>query len=87
MVLSEIQTNGTTTGTVVWSQANANGVALTTGASVSVPTKLVNANYVILGTVTYNYNPLSVYFPTTALPLTESIYLTPRASTSIACCS
>lgn len=87
MVLSEIETNGTTQGTVIWSKANGNGVALAVGATVIVPAGLQSSSYVILGTVSYRYNPLQIYLSANAITLSDSIYLAPRASTSVTCCS
>ena len=40
-------------------------------------------NYFIIGEVYYNYTPLNLYTPTTAMTLHDTIYLTPRASASL----
>ena len=40
-------------------------------------------NYFIMGEVYYTYTPLNFYTPASAQVLHDTIYLTPRASTSI----
>jgi Flp pilus assembly protein TadG len=88
MVLSEVKTAGTGTGTVVWSQATSGGTALATGATVTVPTNSTASSYMIIGTVTYTYNPLNIYLSSGGIPLTNSIALAPVTSTgTVACCN
>jgi Flp pilus assembly protein TadG len=88
MVLSEVSTSGNGTGTVVWSQATSDTTALTTGASVSIPSNLTTSSYMIVGTVSYTYNPLNIFFSVGGIPLSNSIAMAPRASTgSVACCN
>jgi len=85
MVISEVQTNGSTTAKVIWSKATGTGAtALTVGSSVSVP-RYVEANgYLIVGTVNYTYNPLNIFVQTSPITLTDTIYMSPRISTCIA---
>ena len=88
MIISEIQTNGTSAGIVVWSQATGTGAtALSVGSSVTVPTNITAAGYLILGTVNYTYNPLSIYQQASAITLTDHIYMAPRVSSSVQCCT
>jgi len=93
MVVSEIQTNGSTTGTVIWSAQLSGGVVSTislnsSNNTVSLPSYVEASPYLILGTVSYNYSPLnfSQYtstFTQNAITLTDSIYMAPRVSTCI----
>jgi len=92
LVLSEVSANGAGTGVVKWSQGNtaavANSMVLTAGATVSVPTNITAAGYLILGSARYNFQPLGIYLPIAAFPITDSLYLAPRQGTSgVACCS
>ena len=88
MVITEIQTNGTTSGKVIWSQATGTGAtAYTAGSSITVPSNLTSPGYLIYGTVSYNYNPLQIFLPSNAITLSDSIYMSPRVSGSIQCCS
>jgi Flp pilus assembly protein TadG len=88
MVLSEVSTSGNGTGTVVWSQATANATALTTGASVSIPSNLTASSYMIMGTVSYTYDPLNIFFSVGGIPLSNTIAMAPRGSTgSVVCCN
>lgn len=88
MVLSEVSTNGTGTGAVVWSQATAGGTALSAGATVTVPANSTKSSYMIIGTVTYTYNPLNIFFAVGGIPLSNSIALAPvTTSGSVACCN
>jgi Flp pilus assembly protein TadG len=97
MVVSEVLVNSDEkTAVVQWSEPCPNttclsgsGVAVRAkGTTVTLPTGLgtgQKGTYLILGEVSYNYTPLSLYTPATALTLTDAIYLTPRQSTSISC--
>jgi Flp pilus assembly protein TadG len=88
MVLSEVKTAGTGTGTVVWSQASAGGTALTTGATVSVPANASASSYMIIGTVTYTYQPLNIYLSMGSIPLSNSIAMAPVTSSgTVSCCN
>jgi hypothetical protein len=87
-VLSEVSTTGNGNGTVVWSQATANATALTTGASVSIPSNLNTSSFMIIGTVSYTYNPLNIFFEVGGVPLSNTIAMAPRGSTgSVVCCN
>jgi Flp pilus assembly protein TadG len=88
MVLSEVSTSGNGTGTVVWSQATSNATALATGASVSIPSNLTPSSFMIIGTVSYTYNPLNIFISVGGIPLSNTIAMAPRGSTgSVACCN
>ena len=92
LVLSEVSTNGSGTGVVNWSQGNAaavaNSMVLTAGATVTVPSNITTAGYLILGSARYNFQPLGIYLPVATFPITDSLYLAPRQGTSgVSCCS
>jgi len=88
LVLSEVSANGTGTGVVKWSQANAQGTALTVGATVTVPSNITTAGYLILGSARYNFTPLQIFLPMAAFPITDSLYLAPRSGTTgVTCCT
>jgi Flp pilus assembly protein TadG len=88
MVLSEVSTSGNGTGAVVWSQATSGATALATGSSVTIPSNLTAASYMIIGTVSYTYDPLNIFFSIGGIPLSNSIAMAPRGSTgSVACCN
>ena len=87
MVISEIQTNGTANGTVVWSKGTSNATALTVGSSVAVPANLQNSGYLVLGTVSYTYTPLQIVYQSSGMTLSDSIYMAPRVSSNILCCT
>ena len=58
-------------------------------SDVTLPTGLGTGqagNYFVFGEVYYNYTPLNLIPPATAMTLHDSIYLTPRASASRASC-
>jgi Flp pilus assembly protein TadG len=82
-VVSEISVNAQGQASVVWSDA-LNGTARPTGQAVTIPSALAIANsYLILGEVTYNYDPTFGYAATEALTLSDQIYVRPRQSTSV----
>ena len=88
LVLSEVSANGSGSGTVVWSQANGNGTALSVGSSVTVPSNITTSGYLILGAASYNFAPLQIFLPMAAFPITDSLYLAPRTGTiGVQCCS
>jgi Flp pilus assembly protein TadG len=87
MVISEVQTNGTTTANVIWSNAAFNGVALSVPSTITIPASIASSGYLIVGTVNYAYNPLSIFQAASPLTLSDTIYMSPRVSTNIACCN
>jgi Flp pilus assembly protein TadG len=88
MVLSEVKTAGTGTGTVVWSQATGGASALSVGATVTVPANQTTSSYMIIGTVTYSYSPLNVYLVAGTINLSNSIAMAPVTSSgTVACCN
>lgn len=97
MVVSEVLVNSDqTTAIVQWSEPCPNTTCLSTtgvgvrpqGQKITLPAGLGTGQagvYLVLGEVSYNYTPLSLFTPAAALTLTDSIFLTPRQSTSISC--
>lgn len=85
VVVSEVSTDVSSHATVTWSQGYNGGVPLTAGSSVSMPSGLAlpSMGYVLVQT-TYRYSPTigAAYVP--LIPLSDSIYMLPRQSTSIA---
>jgi Flp pilus assembly protein TadG len=72
-----------TTVQVIWSQAQ-NGTALTVGNTFTVGSGLFTAGGCqILSEVQYTYAPVIGLSSMTSLPLYDSIYMSPRLSTSI----
>jgi Flp pilus assembly protein TadG len=86
MLATEVKVNSDqVTATVQWSEPY-NGATPRSG-QITLPTGLGTGqagNYFILGEVFYNYTPLNLFTPTSAMTLHDSIYLTPRASASLA---
>jgi hypothetical protein len=89
MVISEVLINSDqATAIVKWSQPYNGGTARAAGATITLPTGLGTGQagvYLVLGEVAYNYTPLQIFTPASALTLHDAIYLTPRQSTSISC--
>ncbi len=84
ITLSEITTNSSGQGTVVWS-CSIGGTARTWGNSYTLPTNLQTANItVLLGEVTYPYTPGIGNVITGTINLQQSLYFYPRVSTTIA---
>ena len=97
--------NGTVTGTVCGSWANANATARTTGTQLtldssiasafsssgtndnpacgSVPANSVPTNYVVLGEVSYPFQPTGIWFSVGAMTLHDSIIMIPRVASPI----
>ena len=81
MTLSEVSTTGSGSGTVVWSETTTGGTALTVGSSVTVPSNITTSGttvYLILGQAQYTYNPLNFYYQSSAITLSDSLFLSPR---------
>jgi Flp pilus assembly protein TadG len=96
MLISEVQVNSDqVTAVVQWSEPcpssacpNNGLTARPLGQTITLPTGLGTGqagSYFVLGEVAYNYTPLQIFTPATALTLHDAIYLTPRQSTSISC--
>jgi Flp pilus assembly protein TadG len=87
MVASEVVVNADQlTATVQWSEPYNGATARTAGQVITLPTGMGTGqanNYFVLGEVYYNYTPVNFYMPLSAMTLHDSIYLTPRASSSI----
>jgi Flp pilus assembly protein TadG len=83
-VVSELAINAQGQATVVWSNT-LNGIALTAGQVVTIPSSLAVPNsYLVLGQVSYSYDPTYGYVMTGTLTLSDQMYMRPRQSTSIA---
>jgi Flp pilus assembly protein TadG len=83
VTVSEVTTNSHGQATVVWSDS-LNGTARTVGSSVTLPTKLQQANItLIFGEVTYPYTPSMGYVITGTISIYESMYFFPRMSTTV----
>jgi Flp pilus assembly protein TadG len=87
MLASEVLINSNqTTATVQWSEPYNGATPRAAGSTVTLPTGLGTGqagNYFVMGEVYYNYTPLNLYTPTTAMTLHDTIYLAPRASPSL----
>ncbi len=88
-LLVTVNQNGTATGTVTGSWANANGTARPTGQQMSVDPSIaaafsgVGANYVVLGEVQYPFQPTGIYFAVSSITLHDSIIMIPRVASPI----
>ena len=84
VVVSLITVNSKgTKATITWSQT-LNGTARTVGATYSLPSSLMVANTsVVLGEVTYPYTAAVDFLKLGTVNLSSSIYMIPRAATTI----
>ncbi len=94
VVVSQLQvtvnSNGTATGTVKGSWANANGTARPCDQQLSVDPSIAAAfasgstsTYVVLGEVTYPFQPAGIYFSIGQMNLHDSIIMIPRVASPI----
>jgi Flp pilus assembly protein TadG len=82
--VSELSINAQGQALVVWSSAY-NGTARSIGSVVSIPTNLATPNsYLVLGEAQYSYKPGLGYSVVGNLTLSDTMYMRPRQSTSIA---
>ncbi|HTK34960.1 MAG TPA: TadE/TadG family type IV pilus assembly protein [Caulobacteraceae bacterium] len=83
VVVTCINIDNSGTATVAWSQT-LNGTAKKAGAAITVPAALKVANTnVIFSEVTYTYTPILDFLKIGNLNLYSSVYMYPRASTTI----
>ncbi len=83
VVVTCISIDNTGKATVAWSQA-LNGSAKATGTAITVPAKLdTPSTTLILGETTYNYTPAIDFLNLGVIKLYSSVYMVPRASTTI----
>jgi Flp pilus assembly protein TadG len=90
--------NGTATGTVCGSWANANGTPHAKGTQMSIDPSIsaafsspgsnsncdtTNLNYVVLGEVSYPFQPTGIWFSVGAMTLHDSIIMIPRVASPI----
>jgi Flp pilus assembly protein TadG len=89
MVVSEVVVNSDqVTATVQWSETYNGATARTAGSKITLPSGLGTGQagaYFVLGEVYYAFTPLNIFTAVSAMTLHDSIYLTPRQSTSISC--
>jgi Flp pilus assembly protein TadG len=94
VVVSQLQvtvnSNGTATGTVKGSWANANGTARQCNQQLSVDPSIASAfasgstsTYVVLGEVSYPFQPTGIYFSVGSITLHDSIIMIPRVASPI----
>lgn len=86
ITITSVVANSSNATTVEWSKAYGTGAtALSTGKSVTLPTGLTSANSsVVMVNVTYTYtSPIATYI-TGPIVMTETAYLKPRRSVSVA---
>lgn len=83
VVVSLISIDKNGNATVAWSQT-LNGTARTVGSAVTVPASLDIANTnIVLGETSYSFDPPIDFLNLGTLNLSSSLYMVPRASTTI----
>ena len=98
-LLVTVNANGTATGTVCGSWANANGTPRPIDQQLSVDPSIASAfsgsanndspncnstaNYVVLGEVQYPFQPTGLYFAVSTMTLHDSIIMIPRVASPI----
>ena len=88
-LLVSVNSNGTATGTVQVSCANANGTVRPKNQQLSVDPSIAAAfsgstnNYVVLGEVSYPFQATGIYFSVGAITLHDSIIMIPRVASPI----
>lgn len=96
-LLVTVNANGTATGTVCGSWANANGTPRAVGQQMPIDASIAsafsgptsatcggaNADYVVLGEVQYPFQPTGLYFSVGAMTLHDSIIMIPRVASPI----
>jgi len=81
--VSEVTTDNNGNGTITWSDS-LNGTARTVGSAITLPASLKIPNTtIILGEVSYNYNPALGYAITGTIKMSDSFYMLPRLSNSV----
>jgi len=84
IVLSEITTDANNNAKVTWSEPYNGATALPQNSAITLPSGLAtpNTNYILIQT-TYLYNPVTGTTLVPSIPMTDQIYMLPRASPSI----
>jgi Flp pilus assembly protein TadG len=84
LTVSQITIDAKGNATVSWSSTQG-GTARAVGSAITVPTNLATpSSYLILGEVKYTYTPMFGYFGNgAAIGLSDSLYVTPRSTTSV----
>jgi Flp pilus assembly protein TadG len=84
--VSEVTTDASGVGKVVWSVPTANGVKRAIGSTVALPTAIAAPNVTfIYGEVTYVYTPSIGYQVTGSITLTDQAFMSPRQSSTVPC--
>ncbi len=84
--ISQIQTDANSRATISWSRSSLNGTAYAPGASFTLPTRLASANkYYIYSEINYTYVPRVASTLVGTIPLTQTIFMSPRNSSFVAC--
>ncbi len=85
IVISSVVANASNVTTVAWSSAYGGATARTVNSSVTLPTGLTTANTgIIMAEVTYTYtSPISTFI-TGPITMSETAYLRPRRSVTVA---
>ena len=87
IVVSGVKVDVNGVATVDWSRAF-QATARAVGSSVALPTGLNTPNgWLVFAETTYEYTPPIGYTIVGMLPLKDNMYMRPRKTTSIACCS
>lgn len=82
--ISQIQVDANSQAKVSWSRA-LNGTALTTGASFTMPSTLNQpSKYYIYSEITYTYTPRIASTLIGTIPLSQTIFMSPRNSSFVA---
>lgn len=85
IVLTSVVANSSNVTTVAWSSAYGGATARTVNSSITLPTGLTTANSsVIMAEVTYSYVSPIAHFITGPITMTETAYLRPRRSITVA---
>jgi Flp pilus assembly protein TadG len=86
IVVSQVQTDGNSKGTVTWSIPYQGGAALAKGSAVTMPANFASpSSYYILVQTTYAYSPTIGKAFVKSIPMKDQIFMVPRQSPSIPC--
>ena len=84
MRISQISVDASGNATISWSRA-LNGTAYTTGSAFTMPTGLNQpSKYYIYSEITYTYTPRVASALIGTIPLTQTIFMSPRSSSFVA---
>jgi Flp pilus assembly protein TadG len=84
VVVSGISISAAGVATIAWSRSLPSGAARTVGATVTIPAALnTPGGFLVFGETTYVYTPMLDYLHLGTFNLYSSLYMLPRASTTI----